>query len=134
MRLRCSRLAQGDVAPESAAQGSSRHAAGKPRAHTAPDLATDTLLKIAVSREAGELHLLRWGADRELRLSSHGAGVRGAEVHRADPSVVQLQECLEPPAEEDAAIPVPARCRGQEDTGREMRCSRGWDGPNPLGN
>ena len=107
-----------------------------------PDLATNMLLKITGSREAGELHLLPPGADRELRLSSRGAGVHGtgvqgvgvhgAGVQGAGPSTVRLQECLEPPAWEDAAIPVPAQCQGQEDTGMETRW--GWDGPNPPGN
>lgn len=102
----------------------------------APDLATDKLLKIARSQEAGELHLLAQGADRELRLSSCGAGVLragvlGAGVHRAGPSTIQLQECLESLAREDAAIPVPA---WGQDTRTDKRCSQGWDAPNPPGN
>lgn len=126
---------------KSAAQGGSRHVAGKPRAHMAPDLATVKLLKIARSQDAGELHLLAWGADRELWLSSCGAGVLragvlgagvlGAGVHRAGPSTVQLQECLESPAWKDAAIPGPA---WEQDTRTDKRCSQGWDSPNPPGN
>lgn len=72
----CSRLPRGHTEPRRASQGSS-HAAGKPRAHTAPDLATDTLLKIAGSWEAAELHLLPQGADSELQPSSRGAGRDG---------------------------------------------------------
>lgn len=62
-----------------------------------------------------------------------GAGVNRAEVHRAgvnrtSPRTIWLKESLDP------AIPVPAWCQGQEDTGMETRCSWCWDGPNALGN
>lgn len=65
---------------------------------------------------------------------SCGAGVHDTGVHGAGPSVVWLQQCLDPLVWEDTATPVPAQCQGQEDTGMEMRCSQGWDGPNPLAN
>lgn len=80
------------------------------------------------SQEAGELHLLPRREDRELQLSSCGAGVCGAGVPGAGTSTAWLRQCLELLAREDKAIPVPARCRGQEDAGMGRRCSQGRDG------
>lgn len=69
-------LARGNAVPRE-----SRAAAvtppGLPRTHTVPDLATDRLLKIAGSWEAGEQRLLRRGAGRERSSRGLAAGWGG---------------------------------------------------------
>lgn len=81
-----------------------------------------------------------WGAQAWVhRVGVHGARVyrtevHGAGVHRAGPGMLWLQQFLELPMREDAAVPVPTRYRGQEDTRMRMRCPQGWDNTYPLGN